>query len=57
VLDFSQPILLGGTFTYDGGTGIFADAVGSAFADGGVALSETTAPSTASLSLNGSLTY
>ncbi len=53
--DLTQPITVGGTFTYSGGTGSFSDATGTAVADGGVTASAT--GFTADLGLTGSLTY
>jgi hypothetical protein len=53
--DITQPITVAGTFTYSGGTGIYADATGAADAGGAVTASLTSF--TAELALSGSLTY
>jgi len=49
----TTPITIAGTFTFQGGTGGYSDATGSATADGGVNLGA----GQANLLLNGSVTY
>ena len=49
----TTPVTIGGTFTFQGGTGGYSDATGSATADGGVNLGA----GEANLLLNGSVTY
>ncbi|HXX32340.1 MAG TPA: hypothetical protein VEJ89_16685 [Myxococcaceae bacterium] len=49
----TTPIGISGTFTFQGGTGQFSDATGTAAADGGVNLGTTSA----NLTLVGSVTY
>jgi hypothetical protein len=56
-VDLLAPIPISGTFTYDGGTGTFATATGSAFADGGVTANISTESLNANFSVVGSLTY
>lgn len=53
--DITQPIPFTGTFAYLGGTGPYADAVGSATADGGVTASQTGL--SAGFSLSGTISY
>jgi hypothetical protein len=54
-IDITQPIDVGGTFTYSGGTGTFADATGAA--DAGGAVTASLAGFTANLALSGTLSY
>jgi hypothetical protein len=54
-IDFTKPIVVGGTFLYSGGTGVFVDATGAADAGGAVTASLTSF--SAELALTGSLTY
>ena len=55
VINLAEPIDVGGTFTYHGGTGIFVDATGSADAGGAVTASQS--GFSAELALTGSLSY
>jgi len=54
-----QTVPITGTFTFNGGTGSYSDATGSAVADGGVIItgSGTTPYGPANIALSGSLTY
>jgi hypothetical protein len=54
-IDLTKPIDVGGTFTYNGGTGTFVGATGSADAGGAVTASLT--GFSANLALSGSLSY
>lgn len=57
-IDLTQTITLDGTFSYDGGTGMFADATGTGVVlDGGVQAASNGLSFVANLPVSGSLTY
>jgi hypothetical protein len=54
-IDLTKPIVVAGTFSYAGGTGIYSDATGAA--DAGGAVTASLSGFSAELALTGSLTY